>query len=317
MTWGRFLLLRLASAVAALAGVSVLVFAATAVLPGDAVGILSGADATTAQREVLRADLGLDRPAHVRYLDWAGSLLRGDLGTALIGGRPVSELLADRLPNSVLIAGLSLLVVTPLSVLCGLVAGLHPRGVRDRAISTATLCGVALPEFVVASLLVTVLATWLGVLPRVSLVPLGGTPLDTPEILVLPVLSTVAVGLAAATRLIRSSTAQVAGAPFVEAARLRGITGARLALRHVLPNAIGPAVQSLALVTAALVGGTVVIETIFSYPGIGYELQQAVANRDIPVVQGLTVVLAGIALLVLLLADVVARLVDPRRGRHP
>ncbi|MER7165818.1 ABC transporter permease [Micromonospora sp. NPDC000207] len=317
MTWGRFLLLRLAAAVAALAVVSVLVFAATAVLPGDAVGVLSGADTTAAQRATLRADLGLDRPAHERYLDWAGSLLRGDLGTALVGGRPVSDLLADRLPNSVLIAVLSLLLVAPLSVVCGLVAGMHPRAAADRAISTATLCGVALPEFVVASLLVTVLATWLGVLPRVSLVPLGGTPLDTPEILVLPVLSTVAVGLAAATRLIRTAAAQVATAPFVEAARLRGVTGPRLALRHVLPNAIGPAVQSLALVTAALVGGTVVVETIFSYPGIGYELQQAVANRDVPVVQGLTVVLAGIALVVLLLADVVARLVDPRQGRHP
>lgn len=316
MSWGRFLLLRLGAGVLALTAVSALVFAATDVLPGDAAGVLSGADATDADRAALRAELGLDRPAHLRYLDWAGALLRGDLGTALVGGRPVSDLLADRLPHSALLAGLALLIVAPLSVVCGLTAGLRPGRAQDRVISTATLLGVALPEFVVASLLITVLASWLGLLPRVSLVPLGGGPLDAPQILVLPVLSTVAVGLAGATRLIRASAAEVAATPFIEAARLRGITGVRLAVRHVLPNAIGPAVQSLALVTAALTGGAVVIETIFNYPGIGYELQRAVANRDIPVVQGLTVVLAGIALLVLLTADVLTRAVDPRQGRH-
>ncbi|GAB7045067.1 ABC transporter permease [Catenuloplanes indicus] len=316
MNWGRFLILRLGAGALALAAVSALVFAATDVLPGDAAGVLGGADATDAERAALRAELGLDRPAHVRYLDWAGSLLRGDLGTALVGGRPVSDLLADRLPHSALIAGLSLAVVAPLSIACGLAAGLRQGRARDRVISGATLLGVALPEFVVASLLITVFATWLGLLPRVSLIPIGGGPLDTPEILVLPVLSTVAVGLAGATRLIRASAAEVAASPFVEAARLRGVTGVRLAVRHVLPNAIGPAVQSLALVTAALTGGAVVIETIFNYPGLGYELQRAVANRDIPVVQGLTVVLAGIALLVLLTADIVTRLADPRQGRH-
>jgi peptide/nickel transport system permease protein len=316
VSWGRFLLLRLGAGVLALTAVSALVFVATDVLPGDATGVLSGADATDADRAALRAELGLDRPAHLRYLDWAGTLLHGDLGTALVGGRPVSDLLADRLPNSALIAGLALLVVAPLSVVCGLTAGLRPGRAHDRVISAATLLGVALPEFVVASLLITVLATWLGLLPRVSLIPLGGGPLDAPQILVLPVLSTVTVGLAGATRLIRASAAEVAGTPFIEAARLRGITGARLAVRHVLPNAIGPAVQSLGLVTAALTGGAVVIETIFNYPGVGYELQRAVANRDVPVVQGLTVALAGIALLVLLAADVITRAVDPRQGRH-
>ncbi len=187
-------------------------------------------------------------------------------------------------------------------------------GGADRVVSTATQILAAVPEFVVAALLVAVLAVWLEVLPRVSVIPLGGTPLDVPHALVLPVLTLSTVGLAVATRLLRASVADVAGTPYCEAARLNGVRGVRLAVRHILPNAAGPAVQALTLTTGALVGSAVVVENVFDYPGIGRELQLAVAARDVPMVQGIATALVAVMLAVLLLGDLCARLLGTREG---
>ena len=316
MSWARFLLGRLLGTVVALALLSVLIFVATEVLPGDAVGGLAGPDATEAERAALRTDLGLDRPPVQRYLDWSAGVLRGDLGTAFVGGRPVAEVLADRLPNSALLAGLALLAMVPPAIALGLLAGMRAGAPADRLISTAALVAVGIPEFLTATLLVAVLATGTGLLPEVSLVPLGGGPLDDPAILVLPVLALMVVGLSLGTRMIRASAADVAAAPYVEAARLNGVRGLRLAVRHVLPVAVGPAVQVFALVVGGLVGGSIVVETFFGYPGVGLELQEAVARRDIPVVQGLTLALCAASLGALLCADVLRRLLDGAGGKR-
>lgn len=310
MGWGRFLAGRLAGAVLVLAALSVLVFAATEVLPGDASGGLAGPTASDVDRERIRTGLGLDRPPVERYLGWVSGIVRGDLGTTFVGGRPVVDVLGERFPNSLLLAGLAVAVIVPVSVVLGLLAGMAAGRPPDRWVSTATLVVVAVPEFLTAALLAAVFGRWLGLLPAVSLVPLGGSPLDVPAILVLPVLAMSGVGLGLATRLIRSAAAEVVASPYVEAARLGGVRGIRLAVRHVLPNAVGPAVQTFATVTGALVGGAVVVETAFGYPGVGLELQQAVARRDLPLVQGLTMVLCATVLLALLAGDVVARLTD-------
>lgn len=283
-----------------------LVFAATAVLPGDAAGALAGPEATAEERARIQADLGLDRPPVERYLDWAGGMLRGDLGTAWVGGRPVTELLADRVPASLLLAGLALLVLVPVGLAAGLWIGLRRRS------SVALLVAVAVPEFLTAALLAAVFGAWLGWLPQVSLVPLGGSALAAPEVLVLPVACLALAGAAMTARVLRGAVTQVSGAPYVEAARLNGVRGVRLALRHVLPAAAGPAVQVIATAVGGLVGGAVVVETVFAYPGVGQELAQAVARRDVPVVQGLAVVLAAVALLALLAGDVVRRMVEAR-----
>ncbi|MDX3410202.1 ABC transporter permease [Streptomyces sp. ME02-6977A] len=216
-------------------------------------------------------------------------------------------------PNSLLLAGLTLAVTAPLATLLGLWTGLRG-GVADRVVSTSAQILAAVPEFVVAALLVAVLAVWLEVLPRVSVIPLGGTPLDVPDALVLPVLTLSAVGLAVATRLLRASVADTAARPYCEAARLNGVRGVRLAVRHILPNAAGPAVQALTLTTGALVGSAVVVENVFDYPGIGRELQLAVAARDVPMVQGIATALVAVMLAVLLLGDVCARLLGAREG---
>ncbi|MFD7061491.1 ABC transporter permease [Streptomyces sp. NPDC059906] len=304
---------RLAGAAVLLVLLSAAVFAATAVLPGDAVSAVAGVDASEAQRAEVRAELGLDRPAVQRYADWAAGALRGDLGRGFVGERPVADVLATRLPNSLLLAGLTLALTAPLATLLGLWTGLRG-GVADRVVSTSAQILAAVPEFVVAALLVAVLAVWLEVLPRVSVIPLGGTPLDVPDALVLPVLTLGAVGLAVATRLLRASVADIAATPYCEAARLNGVRGVRLAVRHILPNAAGPAVQALTLTTGALVGSAVVVENVFDYPGIGRELQLAVAARDVPMVQGIATALVAVMLAVLLLGDVCARLLGAREG---
>nr|WP_239081292.1 ABC transporter permease [Streptomyces coelicoflavus] len=304
---------RLVGAAVLLVVLSAVVFAATAVLPGDAVSAVAGVDASAAQRAEVRAELGLDRPAAERYAHWVEDAVRGDLGHGFVGDRPVTDVLATRLPNSLLLAGLTLAVTAPLAALLGLWTGLRGGG-ADRFVSTAAQILAAVPEFVVAALLVAVLAVWLELLPRVSVIPLGGTPLDVPHALILPVLTLSAVGLAVATRLLRVSVADAAATPYCEAARLNGVRGVRLAVRHILPNAAGPAVHALTLTTGALVGSAVVVENVFDYPGIGRELQLAVAARDTPMVQGIATVLAGVMLVVLLTGDICARLLGAREG---
>ncbi|MYR73974.1 MULTISPECIES: ABC transporter permease [unclassified Streptomyces] len=305
---------RLAGAAVLLVLLSGVIFAATAVLPGDAVSAVTGVDASEAQRADVRAGLGLDRSAAERYASWVAGAVRGDLGNGFVGDRPVTEVVATRLPNSLLLAGLTLAVTVPLATLLGLWTGLRGGG-ADRLVSTGAQVIAAIPEFVIAALLVAVLAVGLEVFPRVSLVPLGGTPLDVPRALVLPVLTLSAVGLTVATRLLRVSVADAAATPYCEAARLNGVRGTRLAARHILPNAAGPAVQALTLTTGALVGSAVVVENVFDYPGIGRELQLAVAARDIPMVQGIATTLVAVMLAVLLLGDICARALGARE-RH-
>lgn len=318
MTWAAFLARRLAGAVLALAALSVLVFAATEVLPGDAAAAVAGPNPTVGQLAAVRAELGLDQPAAVRYLDWVGGALTGDLGTAYVGGRPVAEVLGDRLPNSLLLTGLVYALVVPVATLLGVAAGFSAMSTRrsgrvlDRVVSTGTVGAVGVPEFVLAGLLLAVLATGLGLVPEVGLVPIGGSPLDVPEILVLPVLSLMVLVTAGATRLIRAGVADVLATPHIEAARLAGMTGWRLAARYVLPNALGPAMQALALGVGSVTGGAVVVESIFNYPGVGNELAAAVAARDLPLVQGIALTLCAVSLLALLAGDVLGRLLTPR-----
>lgn len=311
MSWAAFVGRRTAAAVLLLVLVSGLVFTATNVLPGDAVSAVVGVDASAAERSRVHSELGLDRPVIERYADWASGAVRGDLGTGVIGHRPVTEVLADRLPNSLLLAGLTLALTIPAAAVLGLLAGLRQGRPTDRVVSVAAQIAAGVPEFVSAALLVAVFSVWLDVLPRVSLVPLGGSPLDVPEGMLLPLLTLIGVGLATTTRLIRVAVADVAATAYVESARLNGVRGIRLALRHILPNTVGPAVHALALTTGGLIGGAVVVESVFDYPGIGRELQLAVSARDIPMVQGIATALAAVLLLILLIGDVVGRLLDP------
>lgn len=306
-----YVLRRLLLAALTLVVLSVAVFTATEVLPGDAVGVVAGQHATPEQLVRIRSQLGLDRPAVQRYFEWAGAVLQGDLGRSLIGGRPVADILAESLPNSLLLAGAVYLLLVPLALLLGVTAGLRPGSARDKVISGATLLGVGMPEFLTAGLLLFLFTQVLDLVPGVAVVPFGGTALDAPETLILPALTLLVLGLAAATRLLRAAVADVLAAPYLETARLNGFRGARLVLRHILPNTVPPTIQVLATGVGGLLGGAVVVETVFNYPGLGSALTTAVTLRDVPTLQGVALVLCAATLLALILGDLCTRLLTP------
>ena len=301
---------RLAGVAGLLVLLSVLVFVGVDLLPGDPVTSRLGATATPERIAEARARAGFDRPLTERYQDWAAGLLRGDLGTSA-SGRAVTDVLSDRVANSALLAGLTLAVLVPLSLAVGTWAGLRAGRRGDRLVTTASLLFVAVPEFVTAGALVLVFAIGLGWLPAVSLVPAGTSPLAVPEVLVLPVASLLLLGLAYAVRVIRATTAAASRAPHVEFARLNG-AGRGEVLRHaVLPAVLPVAVQVWLLTGVGLVGGAVLVESVFGYPGIGALLVSSVQTGDLPVVQALTMVLGAAMLVALVAADLAVRLLTP------
>jgi peptide/nickel transport system permease protein len=288
--------------------VSVLLFTGVEVLPGDVATQILGQNATPERVELLRQQLSLDDPAPLRWARWVGGVLSGDLGESATTGSSVSALLVPAARNTAVLAGFAFFGVVLLALGLGVLAGRQEGRPGDAALSTAALVAVSVPEFVLAGLLVTGPALAWRWLPAVSLVPSGGSPLDRPEILVLPVLSIAVVGGAFAARLVRAVVADAYRAPHVEAVRLAGVSERRVLTRHVLPSVVGPLAQVLAFTVPYLVGGTVVVERLFSYPGLGSLLVQQVAQRDAPVVEAVGLTLAGVVVLAFVLADLVSAL---------
>lgn len=311
MTVLRFLAGRVAGAVVLLLVVSVLLFAAVELLPGDVATQILGANATPDRVATLRGELSLDEPAHVRYGRWLGGVLRGDLGQAATTDRSVAATIGDRLANTAVLAGLAIVAIAVVAVGAGVVTGRRDGGPVDVSVSMTTLIAVSLPEFVVAGLLVAGVAFGLGWFPAVSLIPADGTALDRPEILVLPVVSLAIVGGAFGARLIRAVVADASRLPHVEAARLAGLPERRVLWRHLLPSAAGPIAQVLAFMVPYLIGGTVVVERVFSYPGLGTLLVEQVRQRDAPVVEAIGLLLAFAVVVGFLLADLVGVLASP------
>lgn len=289
---------------------SLLVYVGVDLLPGDAATTRLGLTATPERLAEARARLGLDRPLHERYLTWAGGLLRGDLGTSVTGER-VGAMLEGRLGNSVLLAALTTLLLVPLSLAVGLATGVRTGTRTDRSVSTVVLLLVAVPEFVTAGGLVLLFAVGLGVLPAVSLVPPGASPLAVPEVLVLPVTSLLLLGSAHAIRVIRATTATAVRAQHVEAARLNGASGRAIVRGHLVPAVLPVAVQVWLVTAIGLLGGAVLVESVFGYPGIGTLLVTSVRGGDLPLVQALAMTLGAAMLVALVLADVAVRVLTP------
>lgn len=303
---------RLTSAAALLLVVSALLFAAVEVLPGDVATAILGQDATPERLTTLRQELSLDEPAPVRFGSWLAGLARGDLGEAATTDRSVAETIGDRAVNTAVLAGAAFAVVAVIALGLGVGAGRREGSAADTGISATALAVVSLPEFVVAGVLVAGVALRLGWLPAVSLVPAGGTPLDRPEILVLPVVSLALVGGAFGARLIRAVVADVCRSPHVEAARLAGLRERAVLTHHILPPAAGPIAQVLAFVVPYLIGGTVVVEQVLSYPGLGTLLVEQVNQRDAPVVEAIGLLLAAAVVAAFAVADLVGHLFSPR-----
>ncbi len=310
---GRLIALRLAVGVATLLALSALVFAATQALPGDAATQVLGPHASASQVAAMRARLGLDRPLATQYADWVFGIVHGRLGTSLADGEPVSRLLAPRIAaTGMVVLGAASLAI-PLALLFGVWSAVR----RDRAVdligSAITLAAASLPEFVVGIGLIVLLATGpLRIFPAVSLLdPARALWRQMPSI-ALPVLTLVVASIPYVLRMVRGSMIEVLDSDYVTMARLNGIPERRVVLHHALPNAIGPAVQVIALTLNYLAGGVVVVEAVFNYPGIGTALVQAVRYRDLPVVQFLVLAIGAFYVASNLVADLVAILITPR-----
>ncbi|MFD8493750.1 ABC transporter permease [Amycolatopsis sp. NPDC059657] len=285
-----------------LAAVVVAVFLLTGLLPQDAAQVMAGQQADPARVAALRAAMGFDRPAWERFGSWLLGVAHGDFGKSYLDGQPVGAVLGQRLGASLAVVVPAWLLAVALGVLVALLLGW-----RDRRAGSALVAAVsALPDVVLISGLVLVFATVLGWLPAVSLLPVGGSAWERPEILVLPVLALTLPAAAWLARLLRGPVADVVGRPFVLDARLRGLSPARIAVRHVLPHLAAPLAQGAALLLGGLLAGTTVVESLLAYPGLGQLLATAVGTRDVPVVQAVALLDAVVVLVAVLIADRVA-----------
>jgi peptide/nickel transport system permease protein len=309
---GGFILRRVLLGLLVLFLVSVIVFAATQAL-GDPARAILGRDATPDRLAALQKQLNLDQNVVGQYVQWLSGLLHWNLGNSLASQQPVTELLAPRLVNSLILVSIAAVISVPLSIVIGSYAALHREKAFDTVVSNLMLAIAALPEFVVAVLLVILFSTSVfHLLPAISPVPPGHRPWEYPDELILPVATLVIAVTPYVTRIMRASMVEVLESDYVEMARLKGLPERTVLYRHALPNAIGPVFQVTAINLAYLAGGIVLIEYVFNYPGIGSELQDAVVNHDLPVVQALAMVIAAVYVILNLIADVATILVTPR-----
>jgi peptide/nickel transport system permease protein len=309
-----FLLKRLLIGLATLLTISLIIFAVTQLLPRDPARAILGRQATEQAMAVLRERLGLDRPPIEQYLDWLGGLVSFDLGNSLAGVQaPVEELIGGRVRNSFFLLGCAAAISIPLSVLLGSFAALRRDKLFDTSSSLLMLALAALPEFAVAVGLVVLFATTVWqVLPAVSIIPPGATPWADLRLIALPTLTLILAVTPYVARVMRASMVEVLESDYVEMARLKGLPERTVMWRHALPNALGPTLQVIALNVAYLAGGVIVVERAFNFPGIGLALRDAVAFRDLPVIQALAMLIAGVFVAANLAADLGTILVTPR-----
>ena len=307
---------RLAVSIVTLWVVTLLVFAGTEFLPGDVAEAILGQSATPETVAGLRSRLGLDRPAHVRYLDWLQGFVSGDLGVSLASGAPISGLIKNRLGNTLFLAAITAAIAVPSAILLGLLAAMFPGSLFDRAVSVLTLCCVATPEFLVACLLVSIFAVYLGWLPAISYITEYKSVGQLMSSLAMPITSLSFSITAQMTRMTRATVLNIMDSPYIEMAVLKGVSRGRIILRHAIVNVIGPIANVVALNLTFLVGGVVIVETIFAYPGLAKLIVDAVSSRDFPVVQSCALVFCTAFILFMLIADIVAIISNPKLW-HP
>ncbi|WP_447764941.1 ABC transporter permease [Pseudomonas reinekei] len=307
---------RLALGLLSLFAVSVIIFLAVGLLPGDIAQAMLGQSATPETVAAYRAQLGLDLPPLTRFGHWIWNLLQGDLGVSLANQRPISDLVGARLGNTFSLALLAALVSVPLALLLGMLAALYRNSWFDRLLNTSALSAVSFPEFFVAYILILVFAVKLNWFPSISNLSPNATLGEVLERSVLPVATLSLVVIAQMMRMTRASLINLLASPYIEMARLKGISQSRIIFRHALPNALAPIVNVVALNLAYLVVGVVVVEVVFVYPGLGQLLVDSVAKRDIPVVQACSLIFAATYILLNTSADVLSIASNPRL-MHP
>lgn len=308
----RLVAARVALAVATLVAVSALVFGLASVLPGDVAGQVLGRDSTAAQRQLFREQHGLDRPLVTRYVTWLGDAVQGSFGTSYQSDTSVGPLISSSFGNTMQLAAYALVISLIFSAGAGVLGAVFRGRWPDSVVSTATLAGLALPEFVLGPMLIVVFAVGLSWFPALSVVPPGASLVARLRVLTLPAVTVALTMSTYVIRMLRESLIDALDSEYVRSALLRGLPRRRVIFRHAMLNALGPALNVVALNFTYLIGGLVVVETVFSYPGIGSVLVNAIANQDTPVVEAIVLIASAFYIAANLVADVLALMLNPK-----
>jgi peptide/nickel transport system permease protein len=307
-----YLLRRLGFILLTLVLASLIIFIVTQFLPGDVAQVVLGQFATEKAIENLREELGLNRPLHTQYLSWTAGFVKGDWGSSLTSRLPVRPMVMARLENSAMLAGLALLIYVPLGIILGVIAALKRDKFIDQAISGVSMAFVGLPEFVTGLLLITFFAIGLGWFPANSSIDPDSTFRQALPFLILPAITVSLTGLGYIARMTRSGTIDVLRTDYVRAADLKGLPRSQVLTRHVLRNALLPTVTVVAMGIGWLLGGLIVTEAVFGYPGLGRLLVYAIQRRDLPLIQAGSMIVVAIYTFSNLSADILYSLLNPR-----
>ena len=305
--------------IATLFVVSIIISLAIQMLPGDFAKAILGQSATPETVAAFQHEVGLDRSPVVRYFEWVGGMLRGDFGESYASAgslaghrRMVAEMIAPRLLNTLFLAGAAALIAVPLALFLGVMAALYRNSFFDRAVNVISLTSISSPEFFLAYILIMFLAVKFPIFVSLASITPGMSFLDRLYAIALPTLTLVLVIVAQMMRMTRAAIINLLASPYIEMSRLKGAKPLQIIVRHALPNAWAPIVNVIALNLAYLVVGVVIVEVVFTYPGIGQLMVDAVSKRDLPVVQGCALVFAMTYILLNLLADIVTIISNPR-----
>ena len=314
------ILRRLGLGLLTLFAVSIIMFAAIEALPGDYAQSILGRSATPETVAAFEHDIGLDRPAVLRYLDWIGGILRGDFGNSFATAgawgagheRTVTSMVGPRLANTLFLATMTAAIAVPLSLILGLLAALYRNSLFDRMVNLVALTAISAPEFFTAYVLMLFLAVRYPIFYSLATIAPDASLAERISRCALPVMTLMFVTVAYMMRMTRASIINLLASPYIEMARLKGVRPSRIILRHALPNAWAPIATVVAFTLAYLIAGVVVVEVVFAYPGVGQLLVNSVAVRDIPVVQCCGLAFALAYILLNLLADIVSIVTNPR-----
>lgn len=308
----RLIIARLGLALVTLFAVSIIIFWVTEILPGDIAARVLGRDATEAAKEAFRERLNLDKPGLERYLIWLDGAVRFDFGKALASQRPINEVVLPRMKNTFFLAAYALILYLPVTIILSTIAAIKRERFADNAISLFTLVGLALPEFVIGTALIYLFAVNIPLFPVMSQVQTADTPLEAIRMTTLPAVTLMIVMAVYSIRMLRDNLIDVLESEYIRMATLKGLPRWRVVIFHALPNSLVPALNTMALNLAYLIGGVVIVEQVFVYPGMGTMLVESVYLRDAPVIEAIALMVSAIYIFANLFADVMGIILNPK-----
>jgi peptide/nickel transport system permease protein len=309
---GQYLIRRILALVPMIFGVTVIVFIVMNILPGDPAILIAGDQASAATVQRIREDLGLDRPVLIRYVDWVTDMLRGDFGRSLKTRQPVLDIMADAVPATVELTFVAALIMLPVGIGLGVLAAAYRGSALDLLATIIGSVGIAVPNFWLALLLVNLFSLQLRILPSAGFVPVWEDPASGLRYLVMPGIVLAAPGIAVLTRQTRAAVIEVLSQDYVRTARSKGLNHHTVLVSHALRNALLPVIAIVGLQLALLIGGSVIVETVFAIPGMGRLVVDSIFFRDYPVVQAVVLLMVTLVLLLNILVDIAYAVADPR-----